>query len=350
MEPTRRVLITGGAGFVGSNLSAALLRAGARVDCVDNLSTGRIEAIQPLRENPRFRFFKQDVAHVEFLHTRLGTRYDEIFHLACPTGVPNIRTLGEEMALACSRGTEHVLQLACAHDARVVYASSAEVYGDPAESPQAEGYCGNVDPIGPRSAYEEGKRFGETLVRLFAEKYQVNGKIVRIFNTFGPGMSPDDTRVIPHFLRLLREGRNIIVYGDGTQTRTHLYVDDLLAGLVRVAEHGARGEVYNIGGERQLSILELIEILRAQTPIPIEVEHRPHFIADHGGRLPVTTRMRALGWEPRVSLPEGLRRMLSSWNMPITELAPIRPARHNGAVVGRDAPRRAGIDEELVVQ
>jgi nucleoside-diphosphate-sugar epimerase len=341
MKPTRRVMITGGAGFVGSNLAAALLRAGAAVDCVDNLVTGRLDAIQELRAHPRFRFLKQDVSQLEFLSMGLATRYDEIYHLACPTGVPNIRTLGEEMVQACSRGTEHVLKIACAHAARLVYTSSAEVYGDPSEFPQREGYCGNVDPVGPRSAYEEGKRFGETLVRLYADKYQVDGKIVRIFNTYGVGMSPDDTRVIPRFLRHLREGKRFVVYGDGTQTRTHLYIDDLIEALVRVAHHGARGEVYNVGGERQLTILELIEVLRAQTPLRIEVEHAPHFIEDHRGRLPVTTKVRELGWQPRVELPDGLRRMMASWELPLTTDSTDRPA--------RPRPTRVKLaDEELV--
>jgi nucleoside-diphosphate-sugar epimerase len=317
MDHARRVLITGGAGFVGSNLAARLVGDGACVDCADNLVTGRIEAIQALRTNPRFRFLKLDVSRPEFLQLGLATRYDEVYHLACPTGVPNIRTLGEEMVAACSHGTENVLRIACAHDARLVYTSSAEVYGDPGESPQAERYCGNVDPVGPRSAYEEGKRFGETLVRLYAEKYRTNGKIARVFNTYGRGMSPYDTRVIPQFLRRIREGHSIIVYGDGKQTRTHLYVDDLVAALIRVAHDGVRGEVYNVGGDRELTILELVEILRGVTPLPVQIEHRPHFIEDHRGRLPATSKVRALGWEPRVPLPEGLRRMLVSFGMPV---------------------------------
>jgi nucleoside-diphosphate-sugar epimerase len=340
MDRERRVLITGGAGFVGSNLASRLIRDGAFVDCVDSLVTGRIDSIQALRSSERFRFFRQDVSHADFVQLGLTNRYTEIYHLACPTGVPNIRTLGEEMVQACSHGTEHVLRIACAHDARLVYTSSAEVYGDPEESPQREVYCGKVDPTGPRSAYEEGKRFGETLVRLYADKYRVEGKIVRIFNTYGPGMSPDDTRVIPRFLRHIRDQRKIVVYGDGKQTRTHLYVDDLIEALVQVAHDGARGEVYNIGGDRELSILELVDVLRTLTPLPVEVEHEPHFIEDHRGRLPATTKVRGLGWAPRVPLADGLRRMLESYGMPISELADDRITRRT---------RRRGITGTVVV-
>lgn len=319
MGQGRRVLITGGAGFIGSQVAKELLASGAQVDCLDSLITGRIDTIFPLRAFATFRFLKMDITQPEFSRHALGTRYDEIYHLACPTGVPNIRTFGEEMIRTCSLGTEHVLQIASAHGAKVVYTSSAEVYGNPEVFPQREDYCGNVDPCGPRGAYEEGKRFGETLVRLYAEKYRVDGKIVRIFNTFGVGMSPNDSRVIPRFLRRIRDGESITIYGDGTQTRTHLYVDDLVAGLRLILTKGVAGEVYNVGGERQLSILELVETIRSLTPLPVPVEHAPHFIEDHAGRLPMVEKIRALGWQPRTSVREGLRRMMVSYGIPVHE-------------------------------
>jgi nucleoside-diphosphate-sugar epimerase len=317
MQQRKKVLITGGAGFVGSNLSRTLLDNGAFVDCADNLITGRVAAIQPLRSMREFRFLKVDITSPDFLNMAMGVRYDEIYHLACPTGVPNIKIYGEEMLRTCSIGTDNVLQVARAHNAKVVYASSAEVYGDPEVFPQDEEYCGNVNPVGPRSAYEEGKRFGETLARLYAEKYQVDAKIVRIFNTFGVGMSPNDTRVIPRFLKQIRERCNITVYGDGTQTRAHLYVADLISALLIVMSKGACGEVYNVGGERQLNIMDLIELLRELTPLPVEVEHLPHFIEDHAGRLPMTSKVSALGWRPRVEIRDGLRRMLVHHDMPV---------------------------------
>lgn len=329
MDDPKRILITGGAGFIGSSLAKVLLTEGAHVDCVDNLITGRLESIQALRMNKNFRFLKMDINDAIFLMTCLSTRYDEIYHFACPTGVPNIRVYGEEMLKTCSRGTENVLELACAQGARVIYASSAEVYGDPDVFPQGEEYHGNVDPVGPRSAYEEGKRFGEAITRLYSEKYHVDAKIIRIFNTFGAGMSPDDSRVIPRFMKQIRDRRSIIVYGDGTQMRTHLYIGDLIAALLLVMGQGQRGEVYNIGGERQLSILELIDIIKGLTPLPVEVEHRPHFIEDHAGRLPMIAKVKELGWEPRVDIREGLRRMLVSYGIPthgVISQPPLPPA------------------------
>jgi dTDP-glucose 4,6-dehydratase/UDP-glucuronate decarboxylase len=329
VQDSKRILITGGAGFIGSNLAKVLLADGAHVDCVDNLITGRLEAIHTLRLDKNFRFLKMDINEVIFLATCMSTRYDEIYHFACPTGVPNIRVYGEEMLRTCSRGTENVLEIACAQGAKVIYASSAEVYGDPDVFPQSEEYHGNVDPVGPRSAYEEGKRFGEALTRLYSEKYRVDAKTIRIFNTFGVGMSPEDSRVIPRFLKQIRDGRNVIVYGDGTQVRTHLYIGDLIAALLLVMDQGQRGEVYNIGGERQLSILELVDTIKELTPLPVKVEHRPHFIEDHAGRLPMTAKVKELGWEPRVDIREGLRRMLVSYGIPthgVESQPPLSPA------------------------
>lgn len=315
--PERECSSPGGAGFIGSNLSHMLLDEGAYVDCVDNLITGRIGAIQVLRPHKRFRFIKIDISDSAFVMITSSMHYDEIYHFACPTGVPNIKVYGEEMLRTCSTGTENVLQIARAQNAKVVYASSAEVYGNPEVFPQDERYCGNVDPVGHRSAYEEGKRFGEALVRFYSDRYQVDAKIVRIFNTFGVGMSPNDSRVIPSFLKRIRDGRSITVYGDGSQTRTHLSVEDLLSALQMVMSKGGRGEVYNIGGEQQLSILELVEIIKELTPLPVEVEHEPHFIEDHGGRLPTVSKVKALGWQPSVDIREGLRRMLVSYGMPV---------------------------------
>lgn len=315
MQNRKTVLVTGGAGFIGSNLCTALVKDDVHVDCVDNLITGRLEAVQHLRSSNRFRLLQMDITDPAFFSMSLSTRYDEIYHLACPTGVPNIKTYGEEMLRTCSTGTERVLQIARAHYAKVIYTSSAEVYGNPVIFPQSEDYFGNVNSVGPRSAYEEGKRYGEALTRLYSEKYCVDAKIVRIFNTFGVGMSPDDSRVVPRFLKRIRDRQSIIVYGDGKQTRTYLYIDDLISALQTVMARGRSGEVYNIGGEQQHSIIELIEMIRSLTPMPVKVKYRPHFIEDHSGRLPMTARVRELGWQPRVDILTGLRRMLASYGI-----------------------------------
>jgi nucleoside-diphosphate-sugar epimerase len=317
MLPSKKtVLVTGGAGFIGSNLCAALINDDINVDCVDNLITGRLEAIQHLRASKRFRLLQMDITDPAFVMMSLCTRYDEIYHLACPTGVPNIKTYGEEMLSTCSTGTERVLQIARAHYAKLIYTSSAEVYGNPETFPQSEDYFGNVNAVGPRSAYEEGKRYGEALTRLYSEKYCVDAKIVRIFNTFGVGMSPEDSRVMPRFLKRIRDRQSIIVYGDGKQTRTYLYIDDLIAALQIIMARGRSGEVYNVGGEQQHSIIELVEMIRRLTPMPVKVKYRPHFIEDHLGRLPMTNRIRKLGWQPRVDILTGLRRMLVSCGIP----------------------------------
>lgn len=319
METAKRILVTGGAGFIGSNLCRSLLQAGAEVDCVDNLITGRMAAVSPLRSSRRFRFFLFDVADRDFTRTFADFHYDEIYHLACPTGVPNIPSLGEEMLRTCATGTENVLRLACARNARVLYTSSAEVYGDPRMFPQGEDYCGDVSPVGPRSAYEEGKRYGEAILKMFVDKYEIDARIVRVFNTFGRGMSPEDTRLIPSFLRRLSRGEKIIIYGDGTQTRTHLYIDDLLAGFHYVMQKGQAGEAYNVGGERQMSVAGLAQLLGELTSTEVAVEYRPHFTEDHAGRQPLLTKVKALGWSPRVDITEGLCRMLPDYGISLAK-------------------------------
>jgi len=252
-----------------------------------------------------------DIVDASVIDAFQGERIDYIYHLACPTGVPNLVVLAEEMLKTCSLGTIHVLELARKHGSRVLLTSSAEAYGDPQEFPQREDYTGNVDPIGPRSAYEEGKRFSEACVATYVRKYGVSAVIVRIFNTYGPGMSLDDTRVIPQFLRNVRDKKPFKIYGDGSQTRTHLFVDDLVNGLRVVMEKGRAGEVYNTGGNTSMSIRALAELVISLTGHEAGINFQPHFIHDHAGRCPSTEKVRELGWEQHVSLEDGLRRMLA---------------------------------------
>ncbi len=303
-------LVTGAAGFLGSNLSRKLLADGYRVYGVDNFVTGKRENILALAGNEKFTFLELDVTGNEFLEKFINVPVTHVFHLACPTGVPNIKILGEEMLRTCSTGTVNALEIAKKHGALALFTSSAEVYGDPKESPQREEYTGNVSPVGPRSAYEEGKRFAESLFKMYADKYALEAKIVRVFNTYGPGMSLTDERVIPHFLKCIVEGKPLRIYGDGKQTRTHIFVDDLLAGLVAVMEKGKRGEAYNIGGDKETSIKELAELILKITGSQVGVDYQPHFIEDHMSRLPSTEKVRALGWTKTVSLEEGLGRMI----------------------------------------
>jgi len=302
-----RCLVAGGAGFIGSNLIRALLSKGMIVDCVDDLTTGRQSNIAEFRRNPAFRFIKLDVANAQGCSRLLRRHYSQVYHLACPTGVPNIEILGEEMLLSSSTGTYNLLKVARRSGAQFLFTSTAEAYGDPEVFPQAESYAGNVDPVGPRSAYEEAKRFGEAMTRYYGRKHGMDVRIVRIFNTYGPGMSPNDQRVIPQMIGNLINGEPVPIYGDGSQTRTFLHVNDLVAGLQTVMERGTNGEVYNIGGSKQITIKALFDAVKKATGLSGTAAFQDHFISDHRGRWPDTSKVEKLGWRQKVSLDQGLR-------------------------------------------
>ncbi|MDO8649125.1 MAG: NAD-dependent epimerase/dehydratase family protein [Candidatus Peregrinibacteria bacterium] len=305
------VLVTGGAGFLGRNLCATLLALGYRVHAVDNFITGRRENIEPLLAHERFRFVECDIADPRFPQVFEDVPLAEVYHLACPTGVPNIALLSIEMLETCSIGTFAVLKLAREKGAAVLFTSSCEVYGQPEVCPQPTEYTGNVNPVGPRCPYEEGKRFSESLLITYVRKFGLNGKIVRIFNTYGPYMSPTDQRVMPQFLRSIRREEELVVYGDGSQTRTFLYVDDLIRALLLVMKEGKSGEVFNVGGTEQITITELGNLMIALTGYQKGIEYRPHFTEDHTSREPDVSKIRSLGWIPAISLEEGLKRMIA---------------------------------------
>lgn len=307
LQTQRRCLVAGGSGFIGSNLCRNLLDSGYIVDCIDNLSTGRMESVADLMERPNFHFFERDVADGG-VSDEFGVHpYSEIYHLACPTGVPNISRLGNLMLLASSVGTMNLLEVAKNSGAKFLFASTAEIYGDPEVFPQPESYNGNVDPVGPRSAYEEAKRFGEAMTSYFGRRLGIEAFIVRIFNTYGPGMSPSDQRVIPQMLKCLIRNEPVPIYGEGSHNRTFLHVRDLLAGFRTVMAEGKAGEVYNIGSSRQMTIRQLYEVALQVTGRFAPALYSPPFIEDHHGRLPDTSKLQALGWRQEITLEDGLR-------------------------------------------
>lgn len=304
-----KVVITGGAGFIGRRLAATLLNDGHRVLAIDNFITSDEHDLAALRGEPGFEFQELDVRDPAVLDSVRRFAPEQIYHLACPTGVHNLVPLAHEMIETSFVGTSFMLEAARERSTPLLLASSAEVYGDPTVSPQPESYTGNVDPVGQRNGYEEGKRAAESLVAIYSQRHGVPGRIARIFNTYGPGMSMRDTRVVPAMIRRALSSEPLVVYGDGSQTRCHAYVDDTVAGLRRVMESGGPGRPYNIGSTHQLSVRDLASEILQACRSESRVEFVPHQIEDHGQRLPDITRARdELGWEPATPLREGLAR------------------------------------------
>jgi dTDP-glucose 4,6-dehydratase len=300
-------LVTGGAGFLGSHLCEALLARGHRVICLDNLETGSLANIEHLRDDA-FAFLPQDLTH----HVEIAEQIDFVYHLASPASPIDYLRLPLQTLKVGSHGTHNALGLAKVHRARFLLASTSEVYGDPQVHPQPETYWGHVNPIGPRGVYDEAKRYAEALTMAYHRQQGVDTAIVRIFNTYGPRMRPHDGRAIPTFLRQALEEKPLTVFGDGSQTRSFCYVDDLVRGLILLAESGEHMPV-NIGNPTEMTLLELAEAVVAATgsSSPIVFEALP--VDDPQVRQPDITRARQLlGWEPEVALDDGLRRTLAS--------------------------------------
>ena len=306
------ILVTGAAGTIGVNLVKALLKREKKVIGLDNFITGSHHNLEKLKSSPNFTFIEMALEDPRVKEKLKDIEIDQIFHLACPTGVPNLEKLSEEMLSASSKGTKHILQIALQKKARFIYSSSSEVYGDPLVSPQTEDYTGNVNPIGLRSPYEEGKRFSEALTEAFVKKYNLDAKIVRIFNTFGPDYFESDLRVIPHFLTQAFHSQDLIVQGDGTQRRTFLYVDDLIQGLFLVIEQGLKGEVYNLGSDIEISILKVAELILKMTKSKSKIVFSKRPDHDPEMRKPALDKIKKLGWQQTLSLEEGLKKILSN--------------------------------------
>jgi dTDP-glucose 4,6-dehydratase len=302
----RRAVVTGGAGFLGSHLCERLLRAGVQVICLDNFLTGAPANIAHLIGEPGFRVIKCDLT--DFVH--VPGELDLVLHLASAASPADYLRLPVETLKVGSLGTLHALGLAKDKEARFVLASTSEVYGDPLEHPQRETYWGNVNPVGPRSVYDEAKRFAEALTTAYRLSCGTDTAIVRIFNSYGPRMRPNDGRAIPTFIRQALAGEPLTVTGDGSQTRSVCYVEDTIRGILALAESDAAGPV-NIGSPDELSMLELAELIRELTGSSSPIEHIERPVDDPRVRRPdITLASQLLGWQPRVPMRDGLRRTI----------------------------------------
>ena len=298
-----RILITGGAGFIGSALSKRLLREGDEIWCLDNLSTGHMENITDLMDNPQFHFMHRDVTDP------VDISVEQIYNLACPASPGHYQKEPVQTAKTCFLGALHTLELARKYNATILQTSTSEIYGDPLVHPQTEDYKGNVNPIGIRSCYDEGKRISETLFFDYARQYGTNIRVVRIFNTYGPNMAPNDGRVVSNFIIQALKGERITVYGDGRQTRCFCYVDDMVEALIRMMNNskGFAGPV-NLGNPVEMTVTELAEKIIRLTDSSSSLEYRELPQDDPTRRKPdISLAKKMLGWEPKVSLEDGLK-------------------------------------------
>jgi len=303
-------LVTGGAGFLGSNLCDHLLGRGHRVICVDNLETGSLGNIEHISDDASFNFRMLDITS----HYEIDEPVDFVYHMASPASPIDYARLPLHTLKVGAYGTHNSLGLAKVKRARFLLASTSEVYGDPLVHPQPESYWGNVNPIGPRGVYDEAKRYAEALTMAYYRQQGVNTSIVRIFNTFGPRMRPNDGRAIPAFMGQALSDRPLTVFGDGSQTRSFCYVDDLIRGLVALAESDVH-EPVNIGNPNEMSLLEMAQLIIELTESRSEVIYEALPVDDPQVRQPDITRARELlEWEPEVDVREGLRRTIDFYS------------------------------------
>ena len=299
-----RILVTGGAGFLGSHLCERLLGDGHEVVCVDNFFTGTRRNVESLLGHHRFELVRHDV------NEPLTIEVDQIFHLACPASPIHYQRNPVRTIRTAVQGTLNMLDCARDAGARMLIASTSEVYGDPLEHPQTEAYWGNVNPIGPRACYDEGKRCAEALAVSWKAQYATDVRIVRIFNTYGPRMHPDDGRVVSNFVVQALRNKPITIYGDGEQTRSFCYVDDLVEGFVRVMSLDAVEGPVNLGNPSEFTMNQLATLVRELAGSDSEIVRMPLPKDDPVRRKPDITRARGLGWEPKTALDYGIRRTI----------------------------------------
>jgi UDP-glucuronate decarboxylase len=307
-----RILVTGGAGFLGSHLCDRLINEGHEILCLDNFFTGRRQNIVHLLQNPKFELIRHDVIDP------FKVEVDQIYNLACPASPPHYQYNPIKTTKTSVMGAINCLGLAKRVRARVFLASTSEVYGDPNVHPQAESYWGNVNPIGRRSCYDEGKRCAETLFFDYHRENGVDIRVVRIFNTYGPRMLADDGRVVSNFIVQALKGENLTVYGDGSQTRSFCYVDDLIDGFVRLMNQEKTVGPVNIGNPGEFTMLELAELVLKKVGGKSKVTNLPLPADDPKQRRPdISLAKEALGWEPKVPLEEGLDRTIAYFRQAI---------------------------------
>jgi nucleoside-diphosphate-sugar epimerase len=305
----KSALVSGAAGFVGSHLVDRLLEEGFAVVGVDNFITGKEENLNSAKSNSKFSFLDLDVVSEI---PDLGMKFDYIFHAASPASPPKYFKYPIETMMVNSIGTKNLLDLAIKNKARVIFFSTSEVYGDPLEHPQRESYWGNVNPIGPRSIYDEAKRFGEALVAQCVRAKKVNAGIIRIFNTYGPRLDPHDGRVVSTFIRQAINGEALTINGDGNQTRSFCYISDLIDGIFKMAESHEFGPI-NLGNPNEMTLNELIKEISKLLSKNLNTVNLPELKDDPVRRKPdISLAKEKLGWEPKVSLTQGLQLLINS--------------------------------------
>ena len=308
------VLVTGGAGFLGSHLCDRLIERGDDVICVDNFFTGSKENVRHLIGHPRFELIRQDIVHPLYVEA------DRIFNLACPASPEAYQFNPIKTIKTSTVGMVNIMGLAKRCGARVLHASTSEVYGDPLVHPQTEDYWGHVNPIGPRSCYDEGKRIAESLMVNYHQEHGTEIRIIRIFNTYGPRMAPDDGRVVSNFIMQALKGEDLTVYGDGLQTRSFCYCDDLIAGMMKLMDQDEHTGPINIGNPVENTMLELAEAVIKVTGSRSKVVHMPLPKDDPKKRCPDITKARTLlGWEPQVRLAEGLKSTMEWYKLKLEQ-------------------------------
>jgi nucleoside-diphosphate-sugar epimerase len=298
----KRILVSGGAGFIGSHLCDVLIEKGNEVFCVDNLLSGSKKNIEHLTENKNFHFLQEDINFFSF-----DGKLDEVFHLASLASPADYYPKPIETMLVGSIGTKNMLDLALKNKAKFLFTSTSEIYGDPLVHPQKESYWGNVNPVGERSCYDESKRFSEALIKAYEKEFGLKGKIVRIFNTFGPRMRLNDGRVVPNFINQALNNKPLTIYGSGKQTRSFCFVSDMVKGIIKMMESDFNGPV-NLGNPEEYSILEFAEKIKELSGKKLELKFLPALKDDPKQRKPdISLAGKELNWQPKISMDKGLK-------------------------------------------